>query len=331
LIALAGADLWPRGPNVQVEQHFRADPWHGWIDISDFTDMPEIQDHKTTKDFGYAKDPLQLIQDPQAVIYSDAAMRLTGAPKVRLRWLYYRTKKPHKRLPIIVEVDRPTIAPALIKMEETAKQIQALLKIPGLKGLDLPPNAASCDAYGGCEHRERCNLSDHERIFSLMTQGNFLQGAQSHEEMLAALQASANQAQPQAQAQQPQQAPQAPPGYAPQYQQPQAPPALPYHPQASMMGQGYVPQAPPGYPPQYQQPQAPPPGYPPGFNPQAVNPPPVAPPSPQPPAQGLAPVAPPSPQGEKPKRGRPSADARSKFVSAWTKAGEALADLLCGE
>ena len=79
-----------------VEQQF-VFPWDDNIDVGGFVDLeippgadgvPTVIDYKTTSDLRWAKSPLQLEQDPQAVIYAINAMLHWDSPRVNIKWIY---------------------------------------------------------------------------------------------------------------------------------------------------------------------------------------------------------------------------------------------------
>jgi hypothetical protein len=151
-------------------------------------------------------------------------------------------------------------------IEKTADEIFSLQQAQ-VNPFSLPPEVSSCEKYGGCPHRARCNLSIQEKVKALMNQGqaraNGLLGAIQNVAPYVAGQDGA----PAPQMQVPQGGPA---GFQPPQQQPQpqyAPQAAPqpqYAPQQPQYAQQpqyeapqqpqYAPQAQPQPQPQYQQP-----------------------------------------------------------------------------
>ncbi len=132
-----------------------------------------VLDHKTTSDFQYAKTPVTLATDVQAIIYAYSAQ----APLVQLRWVYYRTKGARKSHVVETELTRAHVEKEFARIELTVSQMQIILDdVQGSphRALDLtrelPPNPEACEKYGGCPHRHICNLSPSERLASFFTQ-----------------------------------------------------------------------------------------------------------------------------------------------------------------
>ena len=173
-IALAGMHLIPAPgtPHMGVETEFVLHAWghriYGRKDI-EFTDRPEVWDHKTTKDMKWSKTPEELRSNIQAVIYAADAMVKNGTDYADLRWVYYKTTKPYKATRVELRLLRPELEPTLLRIKDVADTIQ-LIRDSGLKAADLPPNPTHCDAYGGCPYQAVCNLSTRERMRALMSQ-----------------------------------------------------------------------------------------------------------------------------------------------------------------
>lgn len=131
--------------------------------------IPTVIDHKSTSDFKWAKTRENLPDNVQAAIYGAEAMIRYGTDRARLRWVYYRTKKPYKAKAVQIVVTRDQIEKTLIRIKTLSDEM-TVIRQSGLKALDLPPNAKACSMFGGCAFQDRCNLSAQERMFSIMTQ-----------------------------------------------------------------------------------------------------------------------------------------------------------------
>lgn len=183
--ALAGHHLLPaRGPEVEVERPFTL-LWGG-ISFGGRKDLEvpgTVFDHKTTKDLRWAKTPEELATDYQSVLYGVEHMVRRGLDRVGLRWVYYRTRAPHKAMAVDLtiglqdEATQTTMARAVERGRVMLRLIDQC-KDP----LDLPPVGDACAAYGGCPHQSRCNLTNGERLRSIMT----------NEELLAKIAARVN-------------------------------------------------------------------------------------------------------------------------------------------
>lgn len=183
--ALAGHHLLPaRGPEVEVERPFTL-LWGG-ISFGGRKDLEihgTVFDHKTTKDLRWAKTPEELATDYQSVIYGVEHMVRRCLDRVGLRWVYYRTRAPHKAMAVDLtiglqdEATQATMARAVERGRVMLRLIEQC-KDP----LELPPVGDACAAYGGCPHQSRCNLTNGERLRSIMT----------NEELLAKIAARVN-------------------------------------------------------------------------------------------------------------------------------------------
>lgn len=206
--ALAGHHLLPaRGPEVEVERPFTL-LWGG-ISFGGRKDLEihgTVFDHKTTKDLRWAKTPEELATDYQSVIYGVEHMVRRGLDRVGLRWVYYRTRAPHKAMAVDLAIglqDEATQATMARAVERGRVMLRLIdqCKDP----LELPPVGDACAAYGGCPHQARCNLTNGERLRSIMT----------NEELLAKIAARVNPPTPAEQAAHAAAAPSAPSADAP--------------------------------------------------------------------------------------------------------------------
>jgi hypothetical protein len=175
-IAESGLHMWPAPDNVtEIELHIgtqtAASRYHGYQDIGYPEPVsPVVGDHKTTGDLKWAKTAEDLQTDIQAMIYAKAAMDRHGVDRVKLRWGYLRTKGARKAHLVEAIVDRQTVEKVFAeKIDPYAREIHAA-QASGLTGIDMEIDATACDAFGGCPHRDRCNLTPTQRLESLMAQ-----------------------------------------------------------------------------------------------------------------------------------------------------------------
>lgn len=133
--------------------------------------IPEILDHKTTTNLDYRKTREDLLTDIQAMIYAWVGLtRVPDAPRVNLRWVYYKTSKPYKSEVTYTTVTREHVMRTLAMWEELAIAGPLRAKALGLRGSQLPKNARACGRYGGCPHKDvRCRLTREERIEAAMS------------------------------------------------------------------------------------------------------------------------------------------------------------------
>lgn len=160
LIAQAGLHLIPPPPQpvANLEGAFSFDAfgfrWKGRVDLFVKGLGPWlVYDHKSTKDFRYAKTPAELASDPQGVIYATYAMLESGEPEVDLSWVYYRTKGRPDARRVHLRVVREDIVP---HWEELRKDATAIAAARGGESSGLAKNLLSCANFGGCPFREEC-------------------------------------------------------------------------------------------------------------------------------------------------------------------------------
>lgn len=206
-IAAPGVRFLPPPKTGETEERFTFSTdnavyvgfWDLWVPPRDEDDhYVSIYDHKTTSDFKWMKTGEDLKGDPQAVIYTTAAIALSAKLGVNvedltvyLKWVYYRANanNPGARLSQLVvmpdgqylpfEVDK---GKAFMAHSELDARFQALDEIAaqmvehhrqGCKATDLPYNTGGCGAYGGCPYRgDPCQLTTQEIVRGLMTQEN---------------------------------------------------------------------------------------------------------------------------------------------------------------
>ena len=147
--------------------------YRGLIDVDYFDEKmgrPVVFDHKTTTDFKWALSVDDLRNDTQALIYAAESLTFHKAELVDLRWIYYRDtpSSPAARV-VATTLHKDEVKDKFDAIDTTAEDIRER----GLKvkhALDLAPNPLACSQYGGCPHRERCKLSDGERLEAIMEQ-----------------------------------------------------------------------------------------------------------------------------------------------------------------
>lgn len=172
-IARTGLDTLPKPDSRHIiEQHLYLEEgdvaFHGFADLLPF-DEYAVDDHKSTSSFDYALTKDELKCDPQALIYGMWRLRQEGRgifmPPLKLRWRYYRTRKPYKTH--IVETS--------LKPHELDENFSRYVLEPALRMRDirdsatpdfdpnvLPAEPGACNAYGGCPHKSRCSLHQSE-------------------------------------------------------------------------------------------------------------------------------------------------------------------------
>jgi len=134
------------------------------------TRRPRVYDHKTTSDFGWALAPETMTDDVQATLYATWAFLKTKAPEVDLQWTYGLTRGAPKSLPVIRTVTGRDIKDRVSKTIDSAKTMREIVNM-GVTAIEVPYDAAACEAFGGCPFIENCKLTAQERIESIMSQG----------------------------------------------------------------------------------------------------------------------------------------------------------------
>lgn len=145
-------------------------------------DEPAVVDFKTCKTFSYALNSESIKTNPQAVLYALNTMRRFKTDKVRLRWIYMRTKGKPKAQVTDAVITAADVLPVFLEIEKTAAEIHDYLqrapprKYGEIGGpeheayvLATEPTPEHCDAYGGCDHKFRCNLSPAQMTDSITT------------------------------------------------------------------------------------------------------------------------------------------------------------------
>jgi hypothetical protein len=167
------------------------------------TPIIEVYDYKTTTDFKWMKSFNDLRQDPQAIIYSIAALFAlyerwqeldSHKPGLCLCWIYFRANPSRpgvRRVWLWVLPDEEQALPVrppgveeeywgVIRVSELEQRYQQVENLSAEmlehhrlkhKGLDLPMNTAGCRAYGGCPYQgDPCVLTTSEIMRGLMAQ-----------------------------------------------------------------------------------------------------------------------------------------------------------------
>jgi hypothetical protein len=141
------------------------------------SNRPFVSDHKTTKNFMWAKTPEDLtggeneIGDLQAGLYAFDAMLKTGADAVDLQWTYMRTTSSPLAEPTIALITREQVERI---MEDLALTVQEMIRTKDEHptAATVPQNPLGCDAFGGCCFKKtKCsNLGPKDKLRAIMTQ-----------------------------------------------------------------------------------------------------------------------------------------------------------------
>lgn len=125
-----------------------------------------IGDHKTTKNFKYAKSKNALAKDPQANIYAAYACTAFNVPAVELNWVYYCTGEDDIKSKLVSSEIYLTDALEFVKiLNKDAKEI-IRLKESGTRAADLLATCPECRGFGKdnpCAYREIRKMADQNK------------------------------------------------------------------------------------------------------------------------------------------------------------------------
>ena len=118
---------------------------------------PYIGDHKTTKDFKWAKSVYEVRNDVQLLTYAYAAYHETKPADVTVELIYYKTVG----LPVSMKVSAVVPWSDIERnWHELTSKLPRLVEIRSdLTGESIVGNSAACGNYGGCYHADVCPFS----------------------------------------------------------------------------------------------------------------------------------------------------------------------------
>ena len=171
---LAGIHHLPKpSRDLMVEHAFLFEDgdvhWRGFIDCVDPTgDVLTVIDHKSTKNFYWAKSPEDLMSDTQSTIYAKAIMAMFGVDTIEARWVYYLMEGQPSSKKVSITLDKDHVEKEYRGLKILGNELLRLKKTTE-SGLDIPTKypKAACKAFGGCDFGEICaakkegkNMSD---------------------------------------------------------------------------------------------------------------------------------------------------------------------------
>jgi RecB family exonuclease len=176
----------PKTAGMSIEQWFAVDykgfRFRGKKDVEFIRSTPpKVMDHKTTKALVWAKTPDSLQTDVQAALYAADLMSKSGSSIVDLQWTYLTTSGTPQCEPVLATITEDQVVEVMDSVHETALNLRFVGE-NFTTALDVPHNASSCEAYGGCPYKEHCNLSPEEKARAIMS-------AKTTESLLAELRA----------------------------------------------------------------------------------------------------------------------------------------------
>ncbi len=159
----------PLSPGMLVEQPFRFETTDGIIyrgvmdvEVPDSKvvpgcdgGMPGIIDHKTTKAARYVKTPAELEVDEQSNIYAYAMMAKYKSPVVDVVYNYLFTEGARRTQRVHLRMHSERVVQEFKRIQAVGREISTTYAL-NPKPLDLTPNLAACDAFGGCPYKLLC-------------------------------------------------------------------------------------------------------------------------------------------------------------------------------
>jgi hypothetical protein len=124
--------------------------------------LPVVNDHKTTSDFRYAKTPAEIQDDTQMCSYAkwvqDKQIDFVGAATdVRARLLYIHTRRKKVQVkPVETVLTRERVLAVWERDLDIVRRMVAAEQNEEAEA--LLPNTATCGKYGGCAYRKLCGL-----------------------------------------------------------------------------------------------------------------------------------------------------------------------------
>lgn len=131
-----------------------------------------VLDHKTSKDFKWAKTPDSAYSDVQTVIYAISCLIQYGWTSVTVIYGYFSTARPRPVHPVYAE--RHTMETLLPLLEERMVQVERMKQLREIGTVTAASkNLDGCYKFGGCPHKDRCfNSSSQVDPFADAGDGN---------------------------------------------------------------------------------------------------------------------------------------------------------------
>lgn len=181
----------PRFPGMKIEEwfHVKIGSYQGKHGVGAYyrglkdveiprgwrNNRPFVSDHKTTKNFMWAKSADDLtggvsgLGNFQAGVYSYATMLDTHRTEVDLQWTYMRTTGPPVSEPTIALINEDQVG-RIIEHLETVTEDMIRTRDEHESAATVPQNPKGCNAFGGCPFRSKCNLEPSEIFEAIMNQ-----------------------------------------------------------------------------------------------------------------------------------------------------------------
>lgn len=170
-------ELIPTPDSLLLTEHDFVYSWDAEVDVGGFIDLlippelsdkdtPTVIDYKTTSDLRWAKTVPQLESDPQAILYAIEAMIKFNRPVVFAKWVYlaatapksgYRKPTGAKPCWVMFDAHDRFFQMKVKKLDDDIREIYRIRTL-NIKGRSLPPSPESCEMFGGCPHKGKCDL-----------------------------------------------------------------------------------------------------------------------------------------------------------------------------
>lgn len=183
----------PRFPGMRIEEwfHVKIGNYQGKRGVGAYyrglkdveilegwkSSRPLVSDHKTTKNFMWAKSERDLtggetgVGDVQAGVYAYDAILKTSAKEIDLQWTYMRTTGPPVGQPSYAIITAEQVGRIIAELElTTAEMIRTKDEHPTASTVEQDPKG--CDAFGGCPFQGKCKLKPKEKLRAIMSQAN---------------------------------------------------------------------------------------------------------------------------------------------------------------
>jgi hypothetical protein len=175
-------DTYPNGPTMVGYIDIAIPTGVGWPAFIIPANEAIVGDYKTLSDFRYMKTPQELADSVQMMTYAkwaieahqetqDLADIKDGPPNIRLVHMYAKTRAPFTRSSIRHESALVTPNEINTKWNKTLDIVREMEQVSSCtQANDVEANGAlngHCEAYGGCQFRDKCGISPSSGIKTL--------------------------------------------------------------------------------------------------------------------------------------------------------------------
>lgn len=159
-----------RGKNPIVEISFINEkmvvPYKGRIDLFWIEGRKGyVVDHKTSGNFKYIPDPIDLIDDPQAIGYSAYVFDTYDIDEVEFSLHFLSSKKPYRAKFVTVHYTRESI---IEHLKSINNDLLSMVETSKMQNSKVDKNENACFKFGPCPFRARCLSSGTDLIGGIM-------------------------------------------------------------------------------------------------------------------------------------------------------------------